>query len=244
MKLAIAIPTYNEATNMEPLLDELFAVSVTNPNTSFRVLVIDDSSPDGTAEVVRTLAAKYTGGSFNVTVLERRKKNGLGMAYIEGFGELLAQGRYDYILQMDADLSHDPAYISKFIEAANDGADLVVGSRYRPGGSTPDWSWFRRFLSFWANVYTRTVLGRVLSDYTGGFNMYSCELLQKLDFRNVTTRGYGFLIELKYKAAAAAGKIAEVPIVFMDRTNGTSKIPKSTIFRSFWLVLRLKWSRH
>jgi dolichol-phosphate mannosyltransferase len=241
MRLAIAIPTYNEISNIAGLLEALLEVSTRNRDAFFKILVIDDSSPDGTADLVKVLSNSMRCGNFEILMpLARNVKEGLGKAYVHGFNELLSSDGFDYILQMDADLSHDPQYITEFIKAAREGTDLVIGTRYQKGGGTPDWNFFRRFLSRWGNTYARMILGSAVSDYTGGFNMYSTALLKRLNLNNISSKGYGFLIELKYKAASLSEKIAEVPIVFMDRTSGASKIPKSTILEDFLLVLKLR----
>ena len=206
------------------------------------VLIIDDNSPDGTGNLADDLKKAHRGKKFNVEVLHRNQKNGLGQAYIDGFMKLLGQN-YSHIMQMDADLSHDPKYIKEFISAINiQGADFVVGSRYIKGGSTPDWSLNRKLLSRFGNLYARLVLGNKIHDYTGGYNLYSSNLLSKIDPKSLTeSGGYGFLIELKSKAAKKANKVIEVPIVFMDRRHGKSKMPKNTMIKNLLLVIKIKF---
>lgn len=242
LNIAIAIPTYNEAKNIGRLLESIHAVSQNNAEAFFSIYVLDDASPDGTAEVVTAASKKLNGDNFKIELVRRREKEGLGKAYIDGFLHIMAQSNPpDYILQMDADLSHNPEYLAQFITEAVKGADFIVGARYIKGGGTPDWSLFRKFLSRGANFYTRLMLGSRISDYTGGYNMYNVRLLRRIDVSEISNLGYGFLVELKYKCMRSCEKLAEVPIVFMDRTHGVSKIPKSTIIKSFILVLKLKF---
>ncbi len=243
LHLAIVTPTYNEIGNIEKLLTSLQAVSKEHPKDSFSVFVVDDSSPDGTADLVEILSPKLKTKNFNVNLIVRKEKDGLGRAYIFGFKQVLKRGGFDYILQMDADLSHNPAYITGFLHQAREGADFIIASRYTPGGATPDWPWFRKLLSRGGNIYTRLLLSRRITDYTGGYNMYSTSLMKKLSLDTVTAGGYGFLIELKYRALQVAKKIGEVPIVFLDRENGVSKIPKSTIVKNLVLVVKLRFNR-
>lgn len=243
-RIAIVTPTYNEASNIKRLLSSLQAVSKKEPDHSFTVFVVDDSSPDGTADVVKKLQPELKTKNFEVKLIVRKEKDGLGRAYIFGFNEVLSEKTpFDYILQMDADLSHNPEYISDFLKRIKKGADLVVASRYIEGGATPDWPLYRRVLSRGGNLYTRLFLSRKVTDYTGGYNMYSADLMKKIDTKTITAGGYGFLIELKYKAINNAKEIAEVPIIFLDREHGTSKIPKSTIFKNLILVLQLRFKK-
>lgn len=242
LRLAIAIPTYNESKNIESLIRRIHDETAGTEGVEVTVVVLDDSSPDGTADVVRALAPELKRDNFDVRVIVKETKAGLGAAYINGFRILGSEG-FDYILQMDADLSHDPVYVPRFIEEALKGTDLVVGSRYIPGGATPDWTWNRKFLSRGGNIYARTVLSRRVTDYTGGFNMFSRELLERVKPEEITATGYGFILVLKYRALRASRSYAEIPIVFMDRTHGSSKMPKGTLLVNFVLVPRLRWSR-
>jgi dolichol-phosphate mannosyltransferase len=234
--LAIAVPTYNEAKNI-PKLTAKIKAAVEKANIKTTLLIIDDNSPDGTGEVADKLAASEKGKTLSIKVLHRQGKEGLGKAYIEGFNQLL-KGDYTHILQMDADLSHDPKYIPAFVAAVTK-ADFVVGSRYIKGGDTPDWAWYRKLQSRFGNVYARIFLGSKIHDYTGGYNLYSKQLLKKIGLDSLQAGGYGFLIELKYRAVLNSTGIHEVPIVFMDRLHGTSKIPRSTILKNFMLVPQL-----
>lgn len=240
MKLAIAIPTYNEATNIKKLLPAIKKNLKNYPGLSVTVFVIDDNSPDHTADIAEDLNKKLQDKSFKIKVLRRKKKEGLGKAYVYAFNKILVQ-RFDYILQMDADLSHDPKYLPQFLEATKK-ADLVVGSRYVRGGATPDWQWHRKLLSRGGNTYTRLLLSSRISDYTGGYNLFSYKLLHEIDLDSLQAGGYGFLIELKYKALAKCHNVIQVPIVFMDRQHGDSKIPRGIIVKNLLLVANLKFN--
>ena len=176
--------------------------------------------------------------NFQVVLFSRKVKNGLGRAYLEGFDKLIKMD-VEYILQMDADLSHNPVYIPAFIKVSKE-HDFVVGSRYIPGGETPDWTISRRIMSKLGNIYASSLLGGQITDYTGGFNMYSVKLLHKIELNKIESTGYGFLIEIKYKALINAKSVYQVPIVFNDRQHGKSKIPKDTIVKNLVLVPRLK----
>ncbi len=244
VNIAIVTPTYNEVGNIEKLLSTLQQVSKEHANDKFSIFVIDDSSPDGTADLVEVLADKLKTENFTINLIVRKVKDGLGRAYIFGFNEVLARkDNFDYILQMDADLSHNPAYITGFLRQAHQDADFIVASRYINGGATPDWPLLRKFLSRGGNFYIRTILGGRITDYTGGYNMYSAELMRRIGLDSITAGGYGFLVELKYRALKKAEKVAEIPIVFLDREHGTSKIPRSTIFKNLALVIKLRFTR-
>jgi len=243
VKIAVVTPTYNEIGNIEKLLTELQKVSNEHVNDSFSVFVVDDSSPDGTADLVTVLSPKLKTKNFNVNLIVRKEKDGLGRAYIHGFKQVLAhEDKFDYILQMDADLSHNPVYITGFLHQANEKADFIVASRYINGGGTPDWPIHRQALSRGGNLYTRMILGTKISDYTGGFNMFKTSLMEKMDVNTISAGGYGFLLELKYRALHSAVNVREIPIIFLDREHGTSKIPKSTIFKNLVLVLKLRFA--
>ena len=239
--IAVLIPTYNEFKNISLLLLEMKEVSRQHIDLNFTIYIIDDSSPDGTALEAFRLSEKLNTNNFQVQVLTRSQKEGLGKAYIHGFKRMLAQ-EYppEYVLQMDADLSHHPKYISEFIGAIKANADFIVGTRYVKGGACPDWSWYRKLLSRGGNTYARLVLGHKITDYTGGFNMYSLEVLKKINWDKLDSAGYGFLIDLKYQAQQVSNKIIEIPIQFFDRQHGQSKMPLNTIFQNFALVIRIK----
>jgi dolichol-phosphate mannosyltransferase len=242
LRLAIVVPTYNEVTNVQNLIDGIAEVAALHIDAELTVVVIDDSSPDGTAELVESLIPVWKTGNFSVRLINKPTKNGLGAAYIFGFKQLLTEP-FDYYLQMDADLSHDPRYISGFIHQAKADVDFVVASRYIPGGGTPDWTFNRRFLSRGGNFYARAILSRRISDYTGGFNMYSQSLLERMNIDTITATGYGFLLVLKYRAVLNATSIKELPIVFLDRTHGSSKMPRNTLIRNFLLVPKIRMFR-
>jgi dolichol-phosphate mannosyltransferase len=238
VKLGIAIPTYNESANINKLLAEIHKHLGKIPDLSTLILIIDDNSPDGTAEVAKKSAKKLKSKNFKVEIMSRKVKDGLGRAYIAGFNEIL-KSKPDFILQMDADLSHNPKYLREFVKAAKN-SDFVVGSRYIPGGQTPDWGLYRKLQSRGGNLYTRMILGSGITDYTGGYNMYSAKLLKKIGINTIKSTGYGFLLELKYRASLQAKNIHQVPIVFNDRQHGKSKMPKDTIVKTLLLVPRLK----
>lgn len=240
--LTIVIPTFNEAANVETLLRRISEAAAVNPDTDMTVAIIDDSSPDGTAAKASEFGPTVESENFHVRVLSRAQKEGLGAAYIWAFSKLLAEENPpQYIVQMDADLSHDPRYLSDFLTAIRNGADFVVASRYIPGGGTPDWTLDRKILSRGGNLYTRFMLGSRLTDYTGGFNVFTAELLEKIRFRSIDASGYGFQIVLKYRALHAAKKFVEVPIIFLDRTEGTSKIPSNTLVKNLRLVAEIRF---
>lgn len=237
MKLGISIPTYNEVANISKLLEAIKSELANIRDLDTTIVVIDDSSQDNTAGVVTQTAKELHSSTFRVILLSRTNKDGYGRACIAGFKKLLEQN-VGFVLQMDADLSHDPAYLPAFIKAIEN-HDFVIGSRYINGGDTPDWALARRLLSRYGNLYARTFLGRSISDYTGGFNMYSAAILNKIDLDTVRATGYGFLIELKFRASQQARSICQIPIIFRDRQHGHSKMPKSTIVKNLFLVLRI-----
>ena len=240
VKVGIAIPTYNEVTNIGNLLDGIYKQLANIKKLDTTVLIIDDSTPDITADLVRELSKKYKSKNFRIKILSRKAKDGLGRAYIAAFNELLNL-KLNYIIQMDADLSHNPLYLPNFIEAAEKKYDLIVGSRYIPGGSTPDWSAHRRILSKSGNLYARLILGNKISDYTGGFNMFSEKLMRKINPSIISSSGYGFQIDLKYHALKNTESIYQIPIVFNDRMHGKSKLPKSTLIKNLILVPQIKF---
>jgi dolichol-phosphate mannosyltransferase len=210
----IVTPTYQEAENIVEFLERVRrAVPLAD------VLVVDDNSPDGTADLAEE-AAEQTG---HVEVLRRPKKHGLGEAYRAGFTVGIERG-YDVLVQIDADLSHDPAALPSFFDAVDRGADAVIGSRYIPGGSIPHWPFHRRSLSKWGNRYTALVLGMEIRDATSGYRAYRADTLKSVDFDSTRAKGYGFQMELAYRVYRLGGKIVEVPITFTDRVRGDSKL--------------------
>jgi dolichol-phosphate mannosyltransferase len=242
LRLAIVIPTYNEAANIQNLINGIAEVAKLNADTDFTVAVIDDSSPDGTGALVERLAESWSTENLRVRLITKATKEGLGAAYIYGF-TLLLQEDFDYLLQMDADMSHDPKYITGFIHQAKAGVEFVVASRYIKGGGTPDWTWNRKLLSRGGNIYARTLLSRKITDYTGGFNMFSAKLLHRIQINTIRANGYGYLLALKYRALLDSASFTELPLVFLDRTHGSSKIPSNTLIQSFLLVPSLKIRR-
>ncbi len=211
----VCLPTYNERENLEPMLRALAPLGV-------RVLVIDDNSPDGTGEIADRLAAEL---DF-VSVLHRERKEGLGPAYLAGFKRALADGA-DYVLEMDCDFSHDPADVPRLLAACEDGADLALGSRYVPGGGTENWGRGRRLVSEGGSLYARVLLGVHIHDLTGGFKCYRRAVLERIDLDAIHAKGYAFQIEGTYRTLRAGFTVVEVPITFVDRTAGHSKMSRA-----------------
>lgn len=228
----IVLPTYDERDNIEPFLRAVETMR-SGAGTAIDVLVIDDNSPDGTAAVARTVGAEIGG----VRVVQRAGKLGLGSAYREGFRQVVDEG-YDVVFSMDADLSHDPAVIPTMLSLLDAGADVVVGSRYVPGGGTTDWPVRRQLLSKWGNAYTRTVLRLPVRDCTSGYRAYRAAALAAIAPESTGAEGYAFLTELVRRAARLGCRIVETPIVFRDRTRGHSKMSGRIIVESMWLVTR------
>jgi dolichol-phosphate mannosyltransferase len=234
MRATVCLPTYNERENLPRMIDALSQVL----RDGDRVLVIDDRSPDGTGEVADALAVEH---AF-VGVLHRERKEGLGRAYIAGFHRALADGA-ELVLEMDCDFSHDPADVPRLIEAAENGADLVLGSRYVPGGGTRNWGLARRFISRGGSVYTALFLRMGVKDPTGGFKCFRRQVLEQLDLDTVTPRGYAFQIEMTYRAKRAGFKVVEIPITFVDRVVGQSKMSRSVVLEAIWRVPLLRVGR-
>lgn len=227
----VIVPTYNERENVARLVDD-----VLSKDPRLEMLVVDDGSPDGTGEIVDEIIAVNP----RVHILRRPRKMGLGTAYIAGFRWGLEQG-YDYMFEMDADFSHDPRHLPEFLHAI-ESTDLVLGSRYRDGKVTiVNWPINRLLLSYFANVYARFVTGLPIWDGTGGFKCFRREVLQAIDFNKVRSNGYAFQIEMSFRAWKKGFRIVEVPIVFVDRTEGTSKMSKSIVREAIWMVWRLRW---
>ena len=226
MRALVVLPTYQEAENIAEVLRRLRAAA-----PAADVLVVDDSSPDGTGAMAKA-AGHELGG---VDVLIRPTKSGLGSAYRAGFAEGLARG-YDVLVEMDSDLSHDPARLPALLRAVEAGADLALGSRYVPGGSIPNWPFHRRWLSRWGNRYADMVLGLSVRDATSGFRAYRADALRGIDLESVRADGYGFQIEMAYRVASNGGEIVELPIEFVDRERGTSKMSFRIIAEALVLV--------
>jgi dolichol-phosphate mannosyltransferase len=226
----VVIPTYNEAANLPQLIPQVLA-----QDSRLEVLVVDVASPDGTGQLADGLAQREP----RVHVLHRDGKLGLGTAYIVGFRWALEHG-YDYVFEMDADFSHDPAHLKEFLKAAAS-ADLVLGSRYLGGKVTVvNWPIARLMLSYWANVYARWVTGLRIWDLTGGFKCFRTKVLQAIDLSQVRSNGYAFQIEMSVRAWRKGFKLAEVPIVFVDRTEGQSKMNRRIVREAIWIVPRLR----
>ena len=232
MQATVLVPTYNERANVGPMVHSLAKVL----REGDRVLVIDDNSPDGTGELADELAAEL---GF-VDVLHRERKEGLGPAYIAGFAHALAQGA-QLILEMDCDFSHDPNDVPRLIAAAEEGADLVLGSRYVKGGRVGNWGVVRRLISRGASAYTGFFLRMGVKDPTGGFKCFRRAVLEAIDLDHVRSNGYAFQIEMTFRAVRKHFRIAELPIVFVDRTEGTSKMSKHIVREAVWMVWRLRW---
>jgi len=232
----LILPTYNEAENLETVVSAARAVLAAAAPDGFRILVVDDSSPDGTGAIADRLAAAHPG---EVEVLHRTERTGLGPAYLAGFGCAL-EGGAGFVLEMDADLSHDPADIARLLDAVRAGAGLALGSRYVDGGGVSDWGLVRRAISRGGSRYARAVLGVEVRDLTGGFKCFRAEALAALDLATVRSHGYAFQVELTYRALCAGIEVVEVPIVFRDRRLGTSKMSWRIAAEAMWLVPQLR----
>ena len=229
MKPLIVIPTYNERENLPCLVPELLG-----KDPSLEILVIDDSSPDGTGEVAETLSAE----SDRVHVMHRQGKLGLGTAYVAGF-EYALNRDYDRVIQMDADFSHRPQDLPLLLESA-DNADLVIGSRNVAGGQVENWSLLRQLISKGGSLYARTILGLPVRDCTAGFKCFRREVLETIDFAGIRSNGYGFQVEMNYLCHSAGFKIAEVPVIFPDRSAGSSKMSSRIFLEAVILVWKLR----
>jgi dolichol-phosphate mannosyltransferase len=229
----LVLPTFNEAENLEPLVE---AVRAKLP-PSARILIVDDNSPDGTGEIADRLAERHE----DVAVLHRPHKEGLGPAYIAGFRQALENGA-SFVLEMDSDFSHDPAYLPRLLETAKR-ADVVLGSRYVAGGGVSDWGPLRRAVSRGGSAYARLVLGVEVHDLTGGFKCFRREVLEAIDLDAITTRGYAFQVELTYRALRSGFQVVEVPILFRERRVGKSKMDLSIMVEAFWRLPLLRFGK-
>jgi dolichol-phosphate mannosyltransferase len=227
----VIVPTYNERENIARLIETVLA-----QDPRLEVLVVDDGSPDGTGAIVEGIMAT----NYRVHILRRASKLGLGTAYIAGFRWALEK-KYDFIFEMDADFSHDPSHLRDFLRAIG-ASDLVLGSRYRNGKVTVvNWPIGRLMLSYFANVYARAVTGLPVWDATGGFKCFRRVVLEAIDLSKVRSNGYAFQIEMSFRAWKRGFRIVEIPIVFVDRTEGESKMSKNIVYEAVWMVWRLRW---
>ena len=232
--VAVVVPTYNEAENLPVLAERLFALDILD----LILIVVDDGSPDGTGEVAKQLATQYDG---RVDLVQRHRKEGLGPAYIAGFSHAIEAGA-DYVVQMDADLSHQPEYIPEFIAALGD-ADVVIGSRYVSGGGVDEhWGILRRLISSGGNWGIRAVTGVKVKDATGGFKAFRRSVLSSIDFSQIRCAGFGFQAEINHACERMGCAVVEHPIVFIDRTMGKSKMSLGIMIEAMWKLLPLRWS--
>jgi dolichol-phosphate mannosyltransferase len=227
----VIVPTYNERENLEPITTAILAA-----DPRLDVLVVDDNSPDGTGQIADELAKKQP----RLRVYHREKKEGLGRAYIAAFKRALLDP-YEFIFEMDADFSHDPKYLPAFLAAMDEGADLVLGSRRVAGGGTVNWGLSRQAISAGGSFYARSVLGIDVADLTGGFKCFRRSVLEQLDLDTVKSSGYGFQIELTYRALRKGFRVKEIPIVFEDRRVGKSKMSRKIFLEALSMVWRLRW---
>ncbi len=227
----VVIPTYNEVQNIQPVLESIFGLHI----RGISVLVVDDNSPDGTAQRVRQLQGEHP----NLHLLVREGKMGLGSAYVAGF-RFAIERKFDYIFEMDADFSHDPNEIPSFLQKIQD-FDLVIGSRYIQGVNVINWPLSRLLLSYFANVYTRVITGMPISDSTSGYKCFRREVLEAINLDKIGSDGYAFQIEMDFKAWKLGFRLSEIPIIFVDRFIGHSKMSKKIVREAAWMVWKLKF---
>ena len=232
MKILIVSPTYNEKENILELLNKIWSV-----NNDYEVLIIDDNSPDGTAEIVKGIMKNNP----NLHLIHREGKLGLGTAYCTGFKWAL-DNNYDKIVQMDADLSHNPEDIPRLIEESKE-SDVIIGSRYVNGVNVVNWPMRRLLLSYFANLYAKIVIGLPIIDTTGGFKCFNANVLKSINLSLIKSEGYSFQIEMNTKAYRNGFKLKEIPIIFVDRTVGKSKMTKKIIYEAIWIVLKLRLNK-
>ena len=241
MKTIVVIPTYDEKENVRKMAEAVLSLPIeqsNNPsNRTIELLFVDDNSPDGTGDVIEEMRKSEP----RIHCLHREKKEGLGRAYVAGFAKAIELGA-DLVIQMDCDFSHNPADILRLIEAAMD-ADMVIGSRYVPGGDTPGWPFKRRLISRAGGIFIRTVTGMPLRDPTGGFKCWKRATLEKIDFETVESAGYSFQLEMNHRTWKSGATIAEIPIVFTDRVAGYSKITPGIAVESVKIALRLRFGK-
>jgi dolichol-phosphate mannosyltransferase len=241
--IVVVIPTYNEAQNLEAIVAAVLGLGVAD----LQVLIVDDNSPDGTGDIADRLALQWNAGldageRARVQVLHRQGKGGLGTAYIAGMNLALAEGAA-YVVQMDADFSHSPEYIPRMLGVMDSlDADVVIGSRYVPGGSLDErWSWWRRFVSWWANLYSRAILGLRIRDMTAGFKLWRRGALEAIGLENIKSNGYSFQVEMAYLSERLGFRIVEIPIHFEDRRIGQSKLDIPVKIESAWRTWQIRW---
>jgi dolichol-phosphate mannosyltransferase len=232
----LILPTYNEAENIEAIMNASAEVLAAAAPEGFRILVVDDGSPDGTGRLADAMAERHEWAR----VLHRTEKGGIGPAYLAGFDHALREGA-GYVMEMDSDFSHDPADLARLLDAARADADLALGSRYVPGGGVSDWGLLRRFISEGGSTYARIVLGLKVRDLTGGFKCFRREVLEAIDFKTVRSRGYAFQVELTYRTVENGFRVVEVPITFRDRQHGESKMHWRIAAEAMWLVPMLRF---
>ncbi len=233
-KTLLAIGTYNERENIAPIVEQVLSVTAREP---LDVLIVDDNSPDGTGDIADELSKKNN----RVHVVHGPHKRGLGRAYLEAFAWAISRG-YDTIITMDADFSHDPKCLPEMLRKSRE-CDVVVASRYVPGGGVRNWPWYRKIVSRGGSIYARLVTGLPVHDATGGFNCYARRVLQTIGLDSVKSEGYAFMIEMKYRSWKKGFRLCEMPIIFVDRTCGTSKMSKRIFLEAFFRCIQLRFSR-
>lgn len=233
MKILIIIPTYNEKDNIDKIINEIFLQSIDN----LEILIVDDNSVDGTKEILNKLKSQN-----KINLIERSSKQGLASAYIEGF-KYAIEHNFDFIIQMDADFSHNPKYLNEIISNLKT-YDVVIASRNIKGGNTKGWSLFRNLISKWGSNYARLILNCPIKDLTGGFNGWKRETLKKINLDKIISKGYLFQVEMKYKAYKSKAKIIEIPIIFEQRKHGKSKMSLAIFFEAFFNVIKIKFDKN
>ncbi|MFO7634269.1 MAG: polyprenol monophosphomannose synthase [Caldilinea sp.] len=241
--ITVVIPTYNEALNLPTMTEALFALPLPN----LHLLIVDDDSPDGSGRIADELAARYNeaapaGQPARMSIIHRAEKGGLGTAYVAGMKRAIAEGA-DFIVQMDADFSHSPSYVPQMLGVmVATGADVVIGSRYVPGGSLDErWEWNRRLLSWWANLYSRAILGLRIRDMTAGFKMWRRSALEAIGLEGIRSNGYSFQVEMAYLCERLGFHLIEIPIHFEDRRIGQSKLDIPVKLESAWRTWQIRW---
>jgi len=234
-KACIILPTYNEKENINLILDALIKEFQTIENFEMEILVVDDNSPDKTWEIVKEYSEKHS----NIHLLLRKKKSGLGSAYIEGINLAIDKLKADFVFNMDADLSHDPKLISQMLKYGQE-YDLIIGSRYIKGGGFANWPWYRKLISKGANLFGVIFLGLNVKDISSGFRCYSKEIINRTDLSKIESKGYAFLEELLFHCIKNGAKVKEIPLIFVDRTKGETKLNKKEMINFFLTIIRLR----